>query len=199
MMRIAVVPLGVGNLGSLTASLKRLGHQVTLWENSATGRADWLVLPGVGSLAGVADSLQKRDLLEPLYDWRRAGAPMLGICLGMQLWFGLGEEGGTGLSWLSGTIPRLDANILPHMGWNDIAVDARGPAWLRPYDGQCFYFVHSYGVNPEDPRVIGARTQYGREEFPSVIAADALIGMQFHPELSGDMGESLLSDVLSLT
>lgn len=197
-MRIAVVPLGVGNLGSLTASLKRLGHQVSLWETGTAGGADWLVLPGVGALAGVAESLKRRDLLGPLCDWRRAGRPMLGICLGMQLWFGLGEEGGAGLSWLSGTIPRLDANILPHMGWNDIVVDARGPQWLRPYDGQCFYFVHSYGVNPEDTAVIGARTRYGADLFPSVVAADGLIGMQFHPELSGDVGESLLSDVLSL-
>lgn len=198
-MRIAIVPLGVGNLGSLTASLKRLGHHVTLWETGAAGPADWLVLPGVGSLSGVSDSLIKRDLLDPLGEWRRSGAPMLGICLGMQMWFGAGEEGGTGLAWLSGTVPRLDANILPHMGWNDIAVDPQAPRWLRPYDGACFYFVHSYGVNPDDPRIIGARTQYEEAQFPSVIATDGLIGMQFHPELSGDVGESLLNDVLSLT
>lgn len=197
-MRIAVVPLGVGNLGSLTASLKRLGHQVALWETGVAGPADWVLLPGVGSLTGVSESLQKRDLLEPLRDWQRMGAPMLGICLGMQLWFGWGEEGGAGLGWLSGTIPRLDASILPHMGWNDIEIDARGPEWIRPYDGQSFYFVHSYAVNPDDPGIIGARTRYGREQFPSVIATDALIGMQFHPELSGDVGESLLRDVLSL-
>jgi glutamine amidotransferase len=82
------------------------------------------------------------------------------------------------------------------MGWNDLEVDAGAPRWLLAYHGQCFYFVHSYRVQPADRGTIKARTDYGRGKFPSVIAADRLIGMQFHPELSGDVGESLLQDVL---
>lgn len=185
-------------MGSLTACLKRLGHHVMVWERGIeAGGADWVVLPGVGSLSGAALSLQRRELIEPLADWRRSGAPMLGICLGMQLWFGSGDEGGAGLSWISGTIPRLDAEILPHIGWNDVEVDAGAPKWLIPYDGQCFYFVHSYRVDPSDPGIIMARTGYSREKFPSMVSAGAMVGMQFHPELSGDVGESLLRDVLS--
>ncbi len=196
-MRVAIIPLGVGNLGSLTASLGRLGHQVAVWENGwDVGRADWVILPGVGSLSGIGRYLSEHALTKPLRTLYQSWQPILGICLGMQLWFGLGDEGGSGLGWIAGSIPRLSAQILPHIGWNQIELSEHAPGWLTPYHGQSFYFVHSYCVRPSDERLVAAETHYEKAAFPTVVTNGPLVGVQFHPELSGEAGENLMDDIL---
>ncbi|MCY0877929.1 MAG: imidazole glycerol phosphate synthase subunit HisH [Firmicutes bacterium] len=195
-MKVAVVPLHAGNLGSLTASLRRLGHTVNIWETgSDVSGTDWVVFPGVGAMREVTADLDRRNLLEPLTRMRQDGQRFLGICLGMQLWFDEAEEGGRGLGWVSGSVPRLTAPVLPHIGWNDWQATGSTPAWLKRYEGECFYFVHSYRVAPRDARHIAGLTTYG-EVFPSIVIDRGFIGTQFHPELSGEVGQALLHDLL---
>ncbi|MCL5116545.1 MAG: imidazole glycerol phosphate synthase subunit HisH [Firmicutes bacterium] len=194
-MRTAIVRLGVGNLGSLTATLKRLGHQVDVWESDRDVKpADWVIFPGVGSLSSVQQQVAQRRFGRPLQTIHQDGVPALGICLGMQLWFEKGEEGGRGLGWLGGTVPRLSAGILPHVGWNDLEVTPHAPDWLSSFHKESFYFVHSYRVMPEDAASVAMTTDY-EGHFPSVIVAPHLYGLQFHPELSGDAGEALLDHI----
>jgi glutamine amidotransferase len=196
-MKVALVPLHAGNLGSLTASLKRLGHTVAYWNTAADiAAADWVVFPGVGAMRDVTADLERRGLLRPLEDMRAEGQPFLGICLGMQLWFETAEEGGQGLGWFRGSVPRLEARVLPHIGWNHWEATPTTPRWLRAYADQCFYFVHSYRVAPVDETQVVGLTAYGGV-FPSIILDRAFIGTQFHPELSGEVGQALLQDIFT--
>lgn len=196
-MRCAVISLGRGNLGSLVASLKRLGAQVVVWQDPEdVGLVDWVIFPGVGALGGVTQLLQRQGLLDPLQHQYQSGQPMLGICLGMQLWFGEGEEGGRGLGWMEGTVPGLRAPILPHIGWNQLEPTAAAPRWVHAFAQRDFYFVHRYCVQPDDVAVVTATSQYG-QVFPSMVMQGSLVGVQFHPELSGDVGEGFLAEVMS--
>ncbi len=196
MMRITLIPLGIGNLGSITASVRRLGHQLTVWEpGTDIGATDWVILPGVGSMVSAASSFEAHALRKILTKRYRSRQPILGVCLGMQIWFGESEEGGEGLRWLAGSVAALNAPISPHIGWNQLEVDPNAPSWLRSYDGECFYFVHGYAVKPLETTVIAARTCYHGLVFPSMLRNGPLVGMQFHPELSSDQGESLMSDI----
>lgn len=196
-MRIGLVPLGLSNLGSITASFRRLGHAVSVWETLADASAvDWVVLPGVGAMPSAQAGLNQPGLSGLLADrWHRR-EPMLGICLGMQLWFGPSDEGGTGLGWLPGRIARICAPILPHIGWNELAISPAAPAWLQAYQNAAVYFVHGYAVEAAPSQMVMAQTRYGASSFPSVIMEGPLVGVQFHPELSGDIGQSLLEDIL---
>ena len=188
----------MGNLGSVRASLRRLGHETSVWETAADVRpVDWVVIPGVGAMGRAGSSLQGRQLWSPLTGLYHAGQPIFGICLGMQIWFGESQEGGRGLDWLKGGVSQLDAPTVPHIGWNQLAVNEHtAPAWLRGYHGDSFYFVHSYAVESLEQDTIAAVTAYHGAEFPSVIVKKPLVGTQFHPELSADAGESLLADIL---
>jgi glutamine amidotransferase len=195
-MRCAVISLGQGNLGSLIASLQRLGHEVEVWHTRDDVHAvDWVIFPGVGALRGAIQALQQKQLLEPLERQYRGGQAMLGICLGMQLWFGKGDEGGRGLGWMAGTVPQLDTPILPHIGWNQLQPTRSAPQWIQGFDRRNFYFVHSYYVRPDDAEVVRAISHYGHS-FPSMVMQGSLIGVQFHPELSGDVGEQFLEELL---
>ncbi|PSR20504.1 MAG: imidazole glycerol phosphate synthase subunit HisH [Sulfobacillus acidophilus] len=196
MMQCAIVSLGQGNLGSLIASLKRLGHEVEVWRNQGDVHAvDWVIFPGVGALGGAVQALKQQQLLGLLQRQYQAGQAMLGICLGMQLWFEEGEEGGRGLGWMAGTIPALDAPILPHIGWNQLVPTGTAPEWIRTFDQQDFYFVHSYYVQPNDADLVKAVSDYGHP-FPSLVMQGPLVGVQFHPELSGNVGEEFLRELL---
>lgn len=197
-MRIAIVPVGTGNLGSLRASLRRLSHESAVWESpSDIQPVDWVVLPGVGSANGAADRLNKSGLTQALSDIYVNGPPLLGICLGLQLAFSASEEGGQGLGFLPGDVVKLSSKVLPHMGWNTLVVNDRAPAWLSSYHGCDFYFVHSYYVRPRSEESVAAVTTHEDRSFASVVIdAGRFVGLQFHPELSGDTGESLLADIL---
>lgn len=195
-MRCAVVPFSHGNLGSLLWSLKRLGHEVSVWETAAdVGIAQWVIFPGVGAMQDVKDQLSARGLSQILQRLHQASQPFLGICLGLQLGFSDSEEGGRGLGWIEGRVRHLHHPVTPHIGWNDLSLTASAPAWLAPYADQCFYFVHSYYVDCADQNSVVAQTHWG-QTFPSMIVSGSFVGTQFHPELSGDVGESLLKDIL---
>lgn len=191
-MQVAIVDYGMGNLGSLQAMAHRLGINPVLWsQGSLPGRSDFVILPGVGSLQHAMTELMARGLLDPLHSAHRQQVPILGICLGLQLLFDQGEEGGQGLGWFAGPIPLLAAKRTPHMGWNTVRSRTPSP-YLESEAHVAYYFVHSYYVRPEDPDIILGETTYEGETFTSVVGQGSLVAAQFHPELSGDAGRRFI-------
>lgn len=196
MIRIAVVDYGAGNLVSIGRALESVGAAVTLTRDPASLRtADALVVPGVGAAGPAMTRLERRGLVQPIRDWVRAGRPFLGICLGLQLLFeGSDEDGSTTLGLLPGrTVPLRGAPTLPHIGWNQVERRVAHPILEGIPDGADLYFVHSYVVAPADPSVAIADTTHG-DAFVSVVASDATLGVQFHPERSGVDGLRLLAN-----
>lgn len=198
--RIAVVDYGAGNLVSIEQALTRVGGQVTIARDGEALRdVDALVVPGVGAAGAAMARLEQHDLVQPIRAWIAAERPFLGICLGLQLLFeGSDEDGATTLGVLPGrTVELVDAPTLPHIGWNQVIQTAPHPLFDGIDDGADFYFVHSYVGVPTDGAVIAATTQHGRP-FVSAIARGPLLGVQFHPERSGDDGLRLLANFSAL-
>lgn len=189
---IAIVDYGAGNLRSIERALVHHDEvPVITGDPDRIRTASAIVFPGVGNARAAMDQLRSTGIAEALIEATTAGTPLIGVCLGMQLLFGAQEEGPTsGLGLLEGTGMKLPPGLkIPHMGWNTVRFTATGPLANLP-DG-VFYFVHSYIVQPSDPKDVAGETDYGIT-FPSVVARDNVWGMQFHPEKSGDVGLALL-------
>jgi glutamine amidotransferase len=183
---VRLLDYGVGNIHSLTKALERAGLDVELAPaEDGVGDADGLVLPGVGAFGPAAEALAPvRDEIRDAVD---DGLPLLGVCLGMQLFAEGSVEGeGQGLGLIEGQVRPLDHDRLPHIGWNTIEA-AEGPA--APLAEGHVYYVHSY-VLPDNPHTV-AETTYG-EPFPAIVAFDHVIGAQFHPEKSSRAGRVVL-------
>jgi glutamine amidotransferase len=198
-VKIAVADLGLSNLGSAVRALRSLGAEATSAARPVgLAAADVVVVPGVGAFEEAARRLEESGLGRAVLDAHARGAGVLGICLGMQLLFEEGEEGGAsrGLGLLPGRVRRLRSGAslpLPHVGWNRARPTEAG----RPLfgEGGDFYFVHSFVAEPADDAAVLARTLHG-EEFPSAVAGDRAIGFQFHPEKSGRAGLAVLAAAL---
>ena len=198
--RFAVVDYGAGNLVSIDQALVRVGAEVVVAHAPADlAGADALIVPGVGAAAPAMDRLRAAGLVEPIRDWVAAGRPFLGICLGLQLLFdGSDEDGAETLGIVPGRTEVLrDAPTLPHIGWNQVERTRDHPLFDRIAPNADFYFVHSYAGAPQDHRVTLARTTHGGS-FVSAIARANVVGVQFHPERSGDDGLRLLANVVAL-
>jgi imidazole glycerol phosphate synthase glutamine amidotransferase subunit len=194
--RVAVVDYDAGNLVSIDQALTTLGARVALATTPGDlDGADALVVPGVGAAAPAMDRLRAAGLVEPILRWIDADRPFLGICLGLQLLFdGSDEDGAATLGVLPGRTRRLaDAPTLPHIGWNQVELRRPHAAFAGLGSAPDFYFVHSYAGTPEGAPgdlVVGVTT-HGRP-FVSAVARGALLGVQFHPERSGDNGMAVL-------
>ncbi|RNL64979.1 imidazole glycerol phosphate synthase subunit HisH [Nocardioides marmoriginsengisoli] len=209
MPTVVVLDYGSGNLRSAVRALERAGAAVTLTsDKQAALDADGLVVPGVGAYAACMAGL--RGVKGPEIIGRRlaGGRPVLGICVGMQVLFATGVEHGItteGCDEWPGTVERLRAPVVPHMGWNTVAV----PEGSRLFDGitdERFYFVHSYGVREWElvtndrtkaPLVTWAETgpdQERGDRFVAAVENGPLCATQFHPEKSGDAGARLLAN-----
>ncbi len=143
--------------------------------------------------------LEARRLVEPIIEFIHGGKPFLGICLGLQLLFEEGEEGGLkrGLGVLPGRVVKFDLPAeykVPHMGWNRVEHGEQLRLFTGIPDGAHFYFVHSYAPAPEDDVVL-ATTQYG-EEIPAIVGGEGLLGVQFHPEKSQALGLAVIGNFL---
>lgn len=198
--RIAVVDHGAGNLVSIEQAFTRVGASVTVARDAEALRgADALVVPGVGAALPAMERLARAGLIDPIRAWIAAGRPFLGVCLGLQLLFeGSDEDGAETLGVLAGRTVRLeDAPTLPHIGWNQVVRTSPHPLFDGIDDGADFYFVHSYVGAPTDDAVIAATTEHGRP-FVSAVARGPLLGVQFHPERSGDDGLRLLANFTGL-
>jgi imidazole glycerol phosphate synthase glutamine amidotransferase subunit len=201
---IAVIDYGAGNLVSIDQALTSVGSRVVLVRSTAEladSAADALVVPGVGAAAPAMERLSAAGLVEPIRDWIAADRPYLGICLGLQLLFdGSDEDDATTLGVIPGRTRRLvDAPTLPHIGWNQVELRREHPLFDAIGPAADFYFVHSYAgtVAEEAEDVVVADTTHGRP-FASAIARGNLLGVQFHPERSGDDGLRLLGNFVAL-
>jgi glutamine amidotransferase len=191
---IAIADYGIGNLGSVTKAFRRAGAEVRLTgDEEALRRADALVLPGDGAFGATMAEVERRGLVPLLHEAVEEGKPLLGICVGMQLLFEESEEHGrhAGLALLPGRVRRLEGGLpVPHMGWNRLRARRPHPVLEGVPDGAHVYFVHSYYCDaPED--VVIATTDYGRE-IPAIVGKGSVLGMQFHPEKSQEVGLRLV-------
>jgi glutamine amidotransferase len=198
-LRVAVVDYGAGNLVSVEQALVAAGASVTLARvGGDLEGADALVVPGVGAAGPAMARLQRAELVGPILDWIGNGRPYLGICLGLQLLFESSDEDDTTtLGVIPGLVQRLTgAPTLPHTGWNQVVQLGEHPLFEGIADGADFYFVHSYAGEPAggDDRdwKLGVTTH--GESFTSAVAADNVLGVQFHPERSGLDGLRLLAN-----
>jgi glutamine amidotransferase len=199
---IAVINYGAGNIRNVLNAINKLGYQVTLTSNpDEVLTADTVFLPGVGAAGDTVSSLKKLDLIEPIRRIITEDRPFMGICIGMQVLFTDTEEDGgrTCLDALSGMVRKLPEGLkIPHMGWNQVKQVTGHPVFEGVPDNSNFYFVHSYYVDPEDKSLIGGTTEYG-VEFCSIVAKGNVIGTQFHPEKSGDLGLRIYDNFLRYT
>ncbi|MBW3662211.1 MAG: imidazole glycerol phosphate synthase subunit HisH [Actinobacteria bacterium] len=191
--RVALLDYGAGNLRSAQRGLERAGARVTVTDDAPTAaRAEALVVPGVGNFSTCLHNLRSAGLADLVMRWVEQDRQVLGICVGMQLLYEHSEEGDVaGLGVLPGRVVRFDSEVVvPHMGWN-VVHEAR-PDWLLAgVDGERCYFVHSYYAQPEEPSHVVATASYGGE-FPCVVRVGNVVGTQFHPEKSADVGARLL-------
>ena len=196
---IAIVDYGVGNLFSLTSSLKMIGADVIVsGDKDKIISADKIILPGVGAFGDAADKLRESGLDKVLIDEAKKGKPIMGICLGMQLLlyksFEYGEHEGLGL--IPGEIRPISDVIpsdlkIPHIGWNALKMsEPKHPLFKYIKDGDFVYFVHSfYGAKCAESVIASA--EYGAM-LTAAVAKDNVCGCQFHPEKSGEVGLNIL-------
>jgi imidazole glycerol-phosphate synthase subunit HisH len=198
---IGIIDVGVGNLGSLKSAVYELGFDTCLIQTpNAMAECASVILPGVGSFAYGMFAIEKAGLVKPIRNHVAEGKPLLGICLGMQLLFSDGAEGGgcRGLGLIPGTVRKFQERPsfhVPHVGWNDVSLVREHPVWQRIKPGVDFYFVHSYRAECDARYVVG-NTDYG-EDFPSVVAFGSVMGVQFHPEKSQRNGLRVLENFCS--
>ena len=199
---IAVIDYGVGNLFSLTASLKYLGAETVVTNRSEDiAKADRIILPGVGAFEDAAAKLRATSLVDTIMKETAAGKPLLGICLGMQLLFEESHEYGVhkGLGLIKGTVASIDEDLkkqgitdlkVPHIGWNALDFKEDEPLFKYIKQGDCVYYVHSfYGRDCEESTI--ATSMYGIK-ITGAVRNGNVYGTQFHPEKSGDVGLNIL-------
>ncbi|MFM8735500.1 MAG: imidazole glycerol phosphate synthase subunit HisH [Pirellulales bacterium] len=195
---VTIVDYGSGNLRSVQKAFEELGEPARITDDpQVVSESTRVVLPGVGAFADAMRALRDRGLVEPLVAHVRAEKPFFGICMGLQLLFDAGLEGGRheGLGLLPGEVVRFErpAGVkVPHMGWNTVRWRADAPA--AGHD-DWYYFVHSYHARPADESVVAAVTDYGGE-FCSAVSRGRLFATQFHPEKSQAAGLRLLASFL---
>ena len=198
---IAVIDYGVGNLFSLCRSLEAIGQEPVVTGDPALLRqADKLFLPGVGAVADAAAKLRQTGLDQVILEEAAKGKPLMGICLGMQLLFDESLEFGRykGLGLIPGRVVPMEGVIpadykIPHIGWNALHFPQDKPRHKlleTVQDNECVYFVHSFYATDCDDAVI-ATTEYGAE-LTAAVARGNVMGCQFHPEKSGDVGLAIL-------
>jgi glutamine amidotransferase len=213
---ITIIDYGIGNLRSIEKAFEAVDADVIRSDRREDiDRADKVVLPGVGAFGACAAEIRRRCLVEPIHAAIESGKPFLGVCVGMQLLFDVGEEMGVheGLGVLPGRVLRFDlvpvlqtatdeedwdrVLKIPHMGWNTIEPKHESELLQGLPEEAYFYFVHSYVAVPEAAKDVLASTHYGLE-FPAVVQRNNVYGVQFHPEKSQQNGLRILRNFAEL-
>ena len=195
---IAIVDYGVGNLFSLKSSFSAIGADAVVTSSkSELEMAKSIILPGVGAFCDAAKKFKDSGLEDTVISLAKAGKPLMGICLGMQLLFEKSYEYGEhdGLGLLKGEVVPMEGNIpsalkIPHIGWNALNIKKPHRLFGGIKNGDCVYFVHSYYAENCESSLI-ATCEYGRE-LTAAVAKENVMGCQFHPEKSGDAGLEIL-------
>jgi glutamine amidotransferase len=194
-MRVCILNYGVGNLYSIQAALKREDAQPQLITDVRKARsADALLLPGVGNFREVVRRIQREEIRELV----ESGRPLIGICLGLQLFLETSDEGpGKGLGLFPGKAKRLPPSVkIPQIGWNTLKETKHNELVDGIANGSWVYYIHSYYPETSGDWVV-ASSEYG-VEYPTLIAHRNIFGSQFHPEKSGKTGRTILRNILRL-
>jgi glutamine amidotransferase len=212
MNEVTVIDYGVGNLLSVRRALEHCGARVTITSDIETILASAkLLLPGVGAFADGMAALQAKRLDTAVHQAAMVGTPLLGICLGMQMLFDESDEFGTtlGLGLIPGRVIQIPAktttsetNKIPHIGWNQLLLPNQHDSWQSSLladvvQGDSVYFVHSYMAVPASPKFRLADCNYGSIPIAAAVQKDNVVGCQFHPEKSGDVGLKILRRFIS--
>ncbi|WP_170340265.1 imidazole glycerol phosphate synthase subunit HisH [Ruegeria arenilitoris] len=209
-MLTAIIDYESGNLHSAEKAFQRMARELDAGEVVVTSdadvvaRADRLVLPGDGAFPACAAELRgHKGIHDAMVEAvEQKGRPFLGICVGMQLMATTGREytDTPGLNWVTGDVVRIEpedrALKVPHMGWNDLVIESEHPVFNGVTSGDHVYFVHSYHFRVADPAQRLAHVDYGGP-VTAVIGRDTMIGMQFHPEKSQDVGLRMIGNFLT--
>ncbi|MDR1979503.1 MAG: imidazole glycerol phosphate synthase subunit HisH [Synergistaceae bacterium] len=206
---IGIIDYGMGNLRSVENAFRSLGFEAFIaTAPRELDRADKIVLPGVGAFQSAVQTLERLEWPQKIKAEIEKGKPFLGICLGMQLLFEIGEENGIcrGLGFLPGKVTRIpDVSAsgeeikIPHVGWNQLSLHRKSGILGEPGDGETapyVYFVHSYRVET-DPAYVSASTFYGAD-LTAAVERDNIYAVQFHPEKSGEQGMKILKNFAAL-
>jgi imidazole glycerol-phosphate synthase subunit HisH len=212
MTNVVVIDYGIGNLKSVERSLNKVGASVRFSKDpKVISNAERLVLPGVGAFQVGMQGLTDSGVIPSLNTFVQGGKPLLGICLGMQILFDKSEEHGLhyGLGYIPGTVVKIlqkDKNgvrKIPHIGWNALySSEKQLIKWSKTIltntkRGEFFYFVHSYMAVPENNSDILAKCEYEGAQITAAIKRDNIIGLQFHPEKSGESGLKILAEFVN--
>ena len=196
-MKLAIFDYGAGNIFSLKVALEKQNAEVDVINNfDTTNNYSGLILPGVGNFDPAIRSI--RDYSSKSFsDYVKDTVPVLGICLGMEMFFEKSEEGKEkGLAAIDGDVVLLPNKFkIPHMGWNSLTIRKSSPLLDGVQEHSWVYFVHSYRVKPKNYDIVIADSDYGIE-VPAVINKGNLYGTQFHPEKSGKVGSLMISNFL---
>lgn len=200
MAKIAIFDYGAGNLFSLKSALERNGAESVeiIYDLKEVDRFDGLVLPGVGNFDPAIKSIE--GSAQHLDRVIGSGKPVMGICLGMEMLFDRSEEGELeGLKILDGDVIMLPKGKvkIPHMGWNNLLIKGDSKLLKGVRDNSWVYFVHSYRTVPKNRRLVVATSDYGIS-VPAVIEKGNLVGVQFHPEKSGDVGAVMIRNFIEM-
>ncbi len=193
---IVIIDYGVGNLASVKNALDKLGVKSKISSDTKViEKADSLILPGVGAAGQGMKNLKKLRLDKVIIGEIKKGKPFLGICLGMQLLFEKSEEGDVNcLGILKGRVKKFKKmRKIPQIGWNQVELKQKISLFKNVDNKSNFYFVNSFYCLPKEKKVIAGATNYG-EIFASIVAWKNVIGVQFHPERSGEVGFRLLKN-----
>ena len=197
MVKLAIFDYGAGNIFSLKNSFEQEGAQVEVITNfDKPNEYSGLLLPGVGNFDPAIKNI--RDFSKTSFkEFVKDTTPVLGICLGMEMFFEKSEEGKEkGLGIMQGEVVVLpDSMKVPHMGWNDLEIKKSGKILDGVKNGSWVYFVHSFRAKPLSDQVISAESDYGIK-VPAVVEQDNFIGTQFHPEKSGPVGKIMIKNFL---
>jgi glutamine amidotransferase len=198
MLKVAIFDYGVGNLLSLKCALEKVGLEAKITVSPRQLKeSEAIALPGVGSFSASLSKLG--NVREIILEKVKSGTFLLGICLGMQLFFEESEEGpGKGLGIFEGKTIRLRGSMkIPHMGWNTLRIPKQSELLEGIEQESYVYFVHSLYPVPSDKEIVAAETEYG-ERFTSAVTSANIIGTQFHPEKSGEVGTRILKNFVKM-
>ncbi len=198
---ICILDYGLGNILSLKNAITYLGYRNYFYSDTTKKNFDCLIIPGVGSFAKAMSLINQKGYEKIISEAKDNNVLILGICLGMQLMFETGYEEGEskGLSLLKGEIKQIDKKIqpiLPHIGWKRTKfLKEEKKSFFSKYDNQKFYYVHSYEAKLKNDYNALATSAYNEYEFIAGVKDKNLIGLQFHPEKSGEVGLELIKDM----
>jgi len=198
MVKVAIFDYGAGNIFSLKTSLEKVGATVDVITNfNKSNEYSGLLLPGVGNFDPAIHSI--RDFSKTQFLDYVGNMPVLGICLGMEMYFEKSEEGNEkGLGVMDGEVIILPNSMkVPHMGWNNLEIKKPGILLEGVENSSWVYFVHSYRVKPDSNDIITAESDYGIK-VPAVVEQDNFFGTQFHPEKSSSVGKIMIKNFLGV-